>query len=524
MRLLLLVFLAAIVSFQTPTKALACSCMMQESIQEAIDETSVIFTGTVSGVRVANESKTEVLMDVHESWKGLLPEEKEKLTVQTANDSAGCGFGFEEGETYLVYTDRHEPNGKLYVSLCSATKSIEDARVDLDYLSKLPSKTNCSPYMCTDGTQLDRCAEDGSVINYFAEPCLTHGGEMHNAFSDVPADHPHVEAIAYMKGQGFVEGYEDGSFKPDQKINRAEFVKIVIGVVYTGDYHKLCDPHHIYSFSDASQDAWYSGYLCLAVQHDIVGGYPDNTFRPSASVNFAEAAKIIAATDAQSTDGGVANEMPPENLGPWYERYVKYLADFNAIPLSVRTLDEQITRGEMAEIIYRLRLDIDYEDSRTFEQMTGYSYPPLKKYTNEEDGYSLSYPSRWVVKENDTVYKGRELSEGTSFIFPNPTPQDGYGARFHVARTSECPDVSDAHPYTGYPLSFNIHSWNDTQDDMLLDGSTWVHEFGDECLVVTTLIQHNIEGVMDLTQTPAQYDGNAIGSSFRVMFKSLKLQ
>jgi hypothetical protein len=39
-------------------------------------------------------------------------------------------------------------------------------------------KPSCSPYVCKDGTQINRCAPDGTMINYFAAPCLTHGGEV----------------------------------------------------------------------------------------------------------------------------------------------------------------------------------------------------------------------------------------------------------------------------------------------------------------------------------------------------------
>lgn len=36
----------------------------------------------------------------------------------------------------------------------------------------------CQPYRCVDGTVVAACTEDGHVINYFAAPCLTHGGEI----------------------------------------------------------------------------------------------------------------------------------------------------------------------------------------------------------------------------------------------------------------------------------------------------------------------------------------------------------
>jgi cysteine-rich repeat protein len=41
----------------------------------------------------------------------------------------------------------------------------------------LPDDGRCKPYVCADGTTHPSCSEDGHVINYFAPPCLTHGGD-----------------------------------------------------------------------------------------------------------------------------------------------------------------------------------------------------------------------------------------------------------------------------------------------------------------------------------------------------------
>jgi len=41
-----------------------------------------------------------------------------------------------------------------------------------------PVSAQCQPYRCVDGTEIPSCAEDGHVINYFAPPCMTHGGEV----------------------------------------------------------------------------------------------------------------------------------------------------------------------------------------------------------------------------------------------------------------------------------------------------------------------------------------------------------
>jgi hypothetical protein len=47
-------------------------------------------------------------------------------------------------------------------------------------------------------------------------------------FSDVSSGHVNYDAIKYVQDNGIVSGYQDGTFKPDKTINRAEFTKIIV--------------------------------------------------------------------------------------------------------------------------------------------------------------------------------------------------------------------------------------------------------------------------------------------------------
>ena len=177
-------------------------------------------------------------------------------------------------------------------------------------------------------------------------------------FSDVSLSHPNYNAISHVKTEGIVSGYPDGTYRPDSVINRAEFTKIVMEANFSTNTINMCNPTRTYSFSDAGKEDWYSKYLCSAVQNKIISGYDDGTFRPAASINFAEAAKIVATTDLIEKSIRYGKRLPPAGDGPWYEQYVQYLSDNNAVPASIKSNDKLITRGEMAEIIYRLQVDI----------------------------------------------------------------------------------------------------------------------------------------------------------------------
>lgn len=180
------------------------------------------------------------------------------------------------------------------------------------------------------------------------------GAEFDNAdpgsFKDVFSNHANFDAIEYVKSEDIVEGYADGTYKPSQRINRAEFTKIIVGAAF--DYNSNQDPsgYDIFSlsgltFSDLDSGAWYNPYLRRAVEEGVIGGYPDGTFKPAESINFAEAAKIVV----------ISFDLEYGSDTIWYKPFTDALTSKGAVPSSIRNPDQKITRGEMAEIIYRLQ-------------------------------------------------------------------------------------------------------------------------------------------------------------------------
>lgn len=120
------------------------------------------------------------------------------------------------------------------------------------------------------------------------------------SFTDVSVDDwfaPYVEAA---KDAGIVEGYEDGTFKPNEAINRAEALKILIegglGKSIILDESRSVLANFGLStnpFPDVDMSAWYTKYVFYAYTHDIVGGYADGTFGAGNSMTRAEFSKVL---------------------------------------------------------------------------------------------------------------------------------------------------------------------------------------------------------------------------------------
>jgi|CXWL01.1.fsa_nt_gi hypothetical protein len=245
------------------------------------------------------------------------------------------------------------------------------------------------------------------------------------AFSDVPSIHSNADAINYAQKEYIVSGYPDGTFKPDQLINRAEFTKIIMGGYNAVDeVPSECgrsDTMYL-PFSDVHNGDWFAFRVCIAVQKGVVQGYPDGTFRPAANINFVEAAKMISVAIDPYDFTVPAYEYGTE----WYERFVQYLAAENAIPLSIARFNQPITRGEMAEMIYRLKAQVTTKPSRTYEDFLEVSKPASSATSIEwkgwsENGYFFQIPDDW---DNARDSNGR-----TIFV-------DGYGI---TRATLSCP-------------------------------------------------------------------------------------
>lgn len=126
--------------------AAGCSCA-QVSVDEAINGSSYIFSGVVTAIEERSDGYVDVNMAVSTVWKG--PDHR-GVEVTTHSSSATCGFPFQEGESYLVYTDSEHKS----VSLCSRTAELGNAEADLAALGEgeVPSGTYNDPAQDTLST------------------------------------------------------------------------------------------------------------------------------------------------------------------------------------------------------------------------------------------------------------------------------------------------------------------------------------------------------------------------------------
>lgn len=170
-------------------------------------------------------------------------------------------------------------------------------------------------------------------------------------FPDVSSSHPHYTAINFLRNRGIINGYEDGTYKPERSVTRAEFIKIILlssgHPVLPGDLDRG-------AFPDVSSSAWYFGFVNRALALGVVSGYPDGTFQPNRTVNRVEALKIMLRTNNinESTLPTGASYTDVSQT-EWYAPYARYAMNYHIFDGSRLYPSENMNRGQVAEMVYR---------------------------------------------------------------------------------------------------------------------------------------------------------------------------
>jgi len=107
-------------------------------------------------------------------------------------------------------------------------------------------------------------------------------------FTDVNPGDWYYQYVTFAKSKGFVTGYSDGSFHPNDPITRAEAVVLITQIAGIIDY----ETSGLSSFSDVSGDDWFAVAVAVATEYEIVEGYGDGSFRPHSNITLAEAATV----------------------------------------------------------------------------------------------------------------------------------------------------------------------------------------------------------------------------------------
>ena len=153
-------------------------------------------------------------------------------------------------------------------------------------------------------------------------------------FSGHPAEIP----VLTLNALGLINGYPDGTFKPDNTITRAEFAAIVARAF------KLEDKPVTTEFTDVPSTHWATGNIGAAYAAGIINGYGDGTFGPEDPIKEEQAVKMVVAALGYNDDAVAKGGYPMGYIQVGNEKYISR-------GLNVHK-GEEATRGLVAQIMF----------------------------------------------------------------------------------------------------------------------------------------------------------------------------
>lgn len=202
------------------------------------------------------------------------------------------------------------------------------------------------------------------LISYMMAVCLfVLTASAAAAYTDVYNDSYYYESVMRLGDLGAIAGYDDGSFKPDATITRAEFARIIVSAMNKDTEAKSTGL--ISSFDDVPSGLWSAPYINYVSSQGIVAGYSDGNFRPDQTISFAETLTVLMRVLGYTEDA----------VGYfWPNNYVDAAASVGISTDLYYGVNQPVTRADAAVMLDRaLFTDIYGEEDKTLIETVGYT-------------------------------------------------------------------------------------------------------------------------------------------------------
>ena len=184
---------------------------------------------------------------------------------------------------------------------------------------------------------------------------LSMGLSSFAAYSDVTAGTLVSEAVEILSGLKILTGFEDGTFKPDETVTRAQMAAIICRTLGYEDQAKSSAGSTI--FNDVAADHWASGYINVAQSLQIINGYGDGNFGPEDQVTYEQAVKMITVA--------LGYELAAQAKGGWYTGYLSIASAEGITKNANGTVGSPATRATIAVLVYN-SLEVPLMDQNTW--------------------------------------------------------------------------------------------------------------------------------------------------------------
>ena len=298
----------------------------------------------IAGMKITVVTKAEYDANA-ETYPGSTyygPKSINRVTIDEVN-----GKPFDPNATYAVATNNFTAaGGDTYYAFARSEGSIDTGyTLDTILMDYIKEELN------------------GVIGEKYAEP---DGRITIKNFSDID-NSGYREGIELAAAKGIINGYADGTFKPDAQVTRAQFITMLYRVAGSPEVEIPEGKTEIeLGFTDADTISdEYKTAVAWGVQNGIIKGYEDNTFRPNQAISRAQMVTMLYRyLTLEDVWGAASDEMKAtydftdkdDIAAPYVEavnfmanmEFIKGFADGHFGP------DETVTRGQAATVFARI--------------------------------------------------------------------------------------------------------------------------------------------------------------------------
>lgn len=169
----------------------------------------------------------------------------------------------------------------------------EDNRDNIQIISYYLTKDNVLQVTYRTGNDIPEGFNKRTIngIDFPVKIILQEQRVQEDILTDLPDDKTNRNDILNLYNRGIINGYSDNSFKPDNKVTRAEFFAMLVA---TADYEIDTDSQS--AFSDVANDFWGKKYIITLANKGVVSGDGNGLCNPNGKITVGEVLAIIDRT------------------------------------------------------------------------------------------------------------------------------------------------------------------------------------------------------------------------------------
>ena len=223
------------------------------------------------------------------------------------------GKTLDNGNFYTVTVTDNKGNAKenVTVLLKDRNKGEVTGTTDKNGVVTIPGKTHTAYiFGYNDGTfRPDNNMSRAEAAAIFARLISEQKGEKISGksdFADVKSNEWYSKFIGYIKKYGIIKGYDNNTFKPDENISRAEFVAMTVR--FDALFNDVKKGSYTVKYTDVANNYWAYSDIAYAKHAGWLNGYADGTFKGDNAITRAEVVTVVNKATGRIADEGYINK------------------------------------------------------------------------------------------------------------------------------------------------------------------------------------------------------------------------